>query len=214
MESMLALVGILFFMFLVLSTAVEVILETFRGVLEWFGITWTKGKISVDDAISMAGEFTEGNPTLATKIHAVESVARQVEKKAGEKLLQLDKLGKDLADASKTAVEVGLKLNELASSIRDELDKAERKRVFILRFLTAVIGVLLIWKTEFYVFNILAQSPEAEKWLGSLIKVQDAWVNILVGGLATAAGSSYWHDKLDKVRKLKVVAKDIKQLRS
>lgn len=51
------------------------------------------------------------------------------------------------------------------------------------------------------------------KWFTKLGE-QPAWVNILVGSFATAAGSSYWHDQLDRVRKLKVVSKDIKQLRS
>lgn len=214
MESLIALVGVLFFMFLVLSTAVEVILETFRGFLEWLGITWTKSNVSMDDALRLASEFTEGNSVLGAKIHAVESVAKQIENKAGEKLGQLKKLSDDLADASKDAADIALRLNEIAASVKDELDKSERKRIFILRFITAVIGSLLVWETEFYVFNILAESPDAKQWLGSLMKVQAPWINILVGGLATAAGSSYWHDKLDKARKLKVIAKDVRELRS
>ncbi|MDH5181303.1 MAG: hypothetical protein OEZ39_00660 [Gammaproteobacteria bacterium] len=214
MESLVALVGVMFFVFLVLATAVEVILETFRGILEWCGFTWAKGKVSLEEALSMAGEFTDGNTLLAAKIQAVETAARQVEKEGGEKLTQLDQLGRDLAATGKTSEEIALRLNKIAVSVKERIDISERHRIYILRVITALIGMVLVWKTEFYVFDILAQSPDAKQYLGTLMKVQAPWVNILVGGFAAAAGSAYWHDKLDKVRKLKVVAKDIRQLKS
>lgn len=219
MDSLLALLGVLFFMFLVLATAVEIILEVFRGLLERFGITWVKGKVTIDDALSLANEFATGDTELAAKIQAVKLVAVQIEQKTSEKLQQLDKLGKDLVDASSSIGEIALKLNELAASVKAEIDKTERHRIFILRLIATGIGALLIWKTEFYIFDILAKSPEAAKWAGEFkwftkLGEQPVWVNILVGSFATAAGSSYWHDQLDRVRKLKVVSKDIKQLRS
>jgi len=44
-------------MFLVLTAAVEVVLEVFRGILERLGITWAKGKVSLEAALKLAGEF-------------------------------------------------------------------------------------------------------------------------------------------------------------
>ena len=71
MDSFLALLGMLFFMFLVLSAAVEVILEVFRGTLERFGVTWAKNKMSLDTALALAKEFAPNNTELNTKIEAV-----------------------------------------------------------------------------------------------------------------------------------------------
>lgn len=85
-------------------------------------------------------------------------------------------------------------------------------RIFILRPIAALIGCFLAWQSDFYVFQILAESPSAKQWLGMLKGLQSEWVNIVVGGLAAAAGSSYWHDQLDKVRSLKAVSAEMKKL--
>ena len=58
MNSLLGVLGTLFFMFLILAATVEVILELFRGTLERFGITWAKGKVSLDDSLKLASDST------------------------------------------------------------------------------------------------------------------------------------------------------------
>lgn len=57
MDSLLGLLGMLFFMFLVLAAAVEVILEVLRGILEQFGLTWVKSKVSLDEALRLSSEL-------------------------------------------------------------------------------------------------------------------------------------------------------------
>jgi hypothetical protein len=69
-------------------------------------------------------------------------------------------------------------------------------------------------QSEFYIFQILAGAPESKEWLATLAKLNQPWINILVGGLAAAAGSSYWHDKLDRIRSLKTAASNLKALKS
>ncbi len=211
MESLLELLGMLFFMFLVLSAAVEVILDVFRGILERIGLTWIKGKVSLDDALALAAEFAPDNSDLNTKLQAVKSATAQLKERASDRLKALEELRQQLTAAGTNMNVLAGELHAIASSVRLELEQSERQRIFILRSLAAVIGCLLTWQSNFYVFQILSKSPKAPDWMSTLTGLQSQWINILVGGLAAAAGSAYWHDKLDKVRNLKSATQEVKK---
>jgi hypothetical protein len=190
-----------------------VILEVFRGLLERIGVTWAKSKISLDEALKLASEFAPVETDLHTKLQAVKSAALQLKEQAGDKIQSLDNLKSNLAGAGVSG-EIAAEINEIASAVKEDLKTNDRKRMFILRTIAAIIGCFLAWQSEFYVFKILAQSPNAKEWLSPLEGLQAEWVNILVGGLAAAAGSSYWHDQLDKVRNLKGATQEMKKLGS
>jgi hypothetical protein len=210
MEAPLAILGTLFFMFLILAAAVEVILDVFRGVLERVGLTWVRGKVSLDDALKLAAEFSPENAGLTPKIQALKSAAEQLQKKSTGSMAALDRMTQQLTDQSEGMNAFAGELNAIASSVKKQLEQSERERIFILRFLAAVIGCVIVWQSDFYVFRILAQSSDAKAWLEPMKGLQSEWINILVGGLAAAAGSSYWHDKLDKIRNLKAAAQEMK----
>lgn len=207
MEELLALLGLLLLMFLVLAASVEVVMEVFRGVLESFGVTWAKSKISLDDALSLASEFAPDDKDLNTKLQAVRSVAQQLEKKSAEKIRVLAELESRLSDTipEDQVAKIAGKINAVASEVKAELQKSERLKIFMLRGLAAVLGCVLVYLSNFYVFQIITENPNAQSYLKPLEGLRETWVNVLVGGMAAAAGSSYWHDKLDKVRKLKTV---------
>ncbi len=214
MENLISLLGLLFMMFLVIAASVEVVLEVFRGTLERFGVTWAKGKVSLDDALKLASEFAPNNQELNTKLQAVKSTAKQVEKIAQDKLTTIENLEKQL----KTTVsdekfpQIAANINAVAAEVKNDLEASERLRIFVLRLIAAVLGCVLVYNADFYVFQILAEAPEAKDYLSKLSGLKAEWVNVLIGGLAAAAGSSYWHDKLDKVRKIKSVVGETKKL--
>ena len=214
MENLVALLGLLFFMFLVLAASVEVILEIFRGSLEVVGLKWAKGKTSLDDALKLATEFAPNNQELNTKLQAVKSAASQIAATTSANKTVLDNIGAKLQtllpnqDASAIAAEI----NAVASMVKTDIEASEGRRIFILRFIAAIIGCFLVYSADFYVFRMLATAPEAKDYLAALKGLQAEWVNIAVGGLAAAAGSSYWHDQLDKVRNLKAVVAETKKL--
>lgn len=210
MESMLVLLGMLFFMFLILSAAVEAVLEVFRGLLEHFGITWARSKLSLEDALQLSREFAPPNsPELAAKIEALKTAAQQMQHSTESRLQKLDQLKADLLGDSTSSEAITGKLGKLALTIKGDIDQHNRRRVFITRFAATIVGSLLTWQSEFYVFHILASAPESKEWFASLSKLQSAPINILVGGLAASAGSSYWHDQLSKVRNLKAAASSL-----
>jgi hypothetical protein len=214
MENLIALLGLLFFMFLVLAASVEVILEVLRGTLEFFGLKSIKGKISVEEALKLSAEFAPNNTELNTKIEAVKSAASQIKSTAEARLTELqtiaDKL-KTLAKDSDTSAIAG-ELNAIAATVKASIDTSEGRRIFVLRLIAAIIGCFLVYSADFYVFRMLATAPEAKDYLSSLEGLQAQWVNIAVGGFAAAAGSSYWHDKLDKIRNLKTAISESKKL--
>lgn len=212
MENILELLGFLFFMFLVLAASVEVILELFRGSLEFFGFSWQRGKISLDESLKLAKEFSIDSKELNTKLQAVMSAAKQIEKKVEDKINSLGNLKNRLSESGVDFGVISAELDEIAVGIRDELQHSERLRMAILRAIAAALGCLLVWMSEFYVFQILVQSGEIKNWAKILQGLQADWINILVGGFAAAAGSAYWHDKLDKIRNLKAAKQEMQKL--
>jgi hypothetical protein len=219
MENLITLLGLLFFMFLVLAASVEVILEIFRGTLECFGLTWVKGKVSLEDALKLASEFAPNNTELNTKLQAIKSTSEQITRNFSRRMETISRIEAELKDIAGTQKieQMAAELNALASAICTDLDLSERKRIFILRFLAAVIGCILVWLTKFYVFQIITSAPEMKELNASISALADTWkekewLNIFVGGLACAAGSSYWHDKLDKIRNLKSLSQEFKNL--
>jgi len=214
MESFLGIIGLLFFMFLVLSAAVEVILESLRGMLELFGLTWLKSNVSLDNAIALSKEFAPGNAQLQAKIEALTTTAKQLGNRASDKIEALKRIKANLNTAG--AESIIEEINERVAAIKTDLDQRERRRVFIVRLLAAVIGCCLIGVSEFHVFEMLAKTPELKELVsgGTMKVLVNDNFNIFVGGLAAAAGSSYWHDQLDKVRALKSAAGNLKTLES
>ena len=212
MENILELLGFLFFMFLVLAASVEVVLELFRGLLEAIGFSWQRGKISLDDSLKLAKEFSSDDKELYTKLQAVKSAAEQIEKKVSDKIQNLATLKDKLSGTGVNIAKLAAELDEIAVVIKEELRKSERLRMNILRAIAAIIGCFLVWMSEFYVFQILAQSADTTKWSEILKGLQASWINIIVGGFAAAAGSTYWHDKLDKLRNLKAATQEFKKL--
>jgi hypothetical protein len=214
MENLLTTLGTLFFMFLVLAAATEVILEMFRGVFERFGLSWVKSRITLEEALKTSAEFAKDNTTLTTKLEGVQAAANQLGKTTSAFSTRLDQIRTRLtalapgAPADAIAGEIA----QVADQVKSELDAHERVKVWILRSVAAIIGCILIAQSEFYVFRILAESPDAKVYLGTLSKLQNEWINIFVGGFAAAAGSSYWHDQLDRIRNLKAAISEVKAL--
>jgi hypothetical protein len=211
MENLIATLGLLFFLFLVLAAAVEVILETFRGFLERFGFTWPKGKVSLEEALALAKEFAPDSKELNTKFEAVRTAAAQLSQKSQAKLTALNDVKQHLTQAGVVPEKLAGELNRIAGEVKAEIEKSERARIFILRLISAGIGCWLAWQTEFYIFDILAKDPNVGTMFPKMVGLKNDIMNVLVGGMAAAAGSSYWHDKLDKVRSLKGAAENLKK---
>lgn len=92
-------------------------------------------------------------------------------------------------------------------TIRKKYNKEEARRVAILRVFSAILGIGIAWLLGLDTFNLLAALFPDE----FLIPLNDGsnWAKIAhLGGMAltgaaASAGSSFWHDQLDRIRALK-----------
>jgi hypothetical protein len=177
-EGFLTQVALVFAMFLVLAASVEVVVEVLREPLRWLGVP-VRSQVGVEEAIALAAAV--GGASLEARAHALLAVARGLGEKASAALIA----GREVATL--TGSEAAL--IDLASELAAYLDAYDRRKVWVLRTLAGVIGCVLVWSADFRILSVTG--------------LESTWIDVLVGGLAAAAGSSYWHDKLDRVRTLK-----------
>ena len=205
MDEFLTMIGVLFFTFLVLAAAVEAIVEVLRGIVEFIPADHPlKPRISLDDAIKTGAEFADTNTMLAAKVASISKLVEQV-KGLGPKV-------RDLENAlAKQGNEAPAAVSAVVADIKRTLDGKDRLKIMILRGLAAVIGCLVVWFAKANLFNGLPVESPALKALLAPVQGGD-WsdiASILLGGLAAAAGSSYWHDQLDRVRKVKEIGQQL-----
>ncbi|HEV7253996.1 MAG TPA: hypothetical protein VGN97_12995 [Mesorhizobium sp.] len=201
MEGLLTAIAVLFAFFLVMSAAVEMILESFRGFLESVGLTWLKSKVSLDDALKISSEFVPTNSLAAAKISALIGVAEQTKKIGPDRIEALKRLRDDLVGAGlNVPAKVLDELNRHVSSLRETLSTSESNRIFVIRLLAAVIGVSLAALANLDAVNLALTTANLRLPGGYEVPREIGW---FITGLAAASGSSYWHDQLDRVRSLK-----------
>jgi hypothetical protein len=197
MDQLLTAIGVLFALFLVMSAAVEMILETFRGLLERLGITLLKGGVSLDDALQISAEFVPTGTAAAAKVSALIGVAKETRQITEDKLKTLKNLRDELVKTQPAvASEILEDVSQVVADVRETLSSSERGRVFWLRLLSAVIGVALAFMAEVDGLNLALKAAEFNL-------VVPVGMSTILTGLAAASGSSYWHDQLDRVRSLK-----------
>jgi hypothetical protein len=194
LEFLLTMIGIVFLVFLVLSSAVEMLVEVLRATLERFGWRLMKSKVSLEETMQLVRDFAGEEIDFDAKLHALRVTARQLSRNGRARFPELE------APDSGTSTH---NLNEVAARVWSGLRENEARRIFTLRFLSAIIGCALVWISHFHVFEVLADALGSADWISRFPGLGRRWVNVVVGGLAAAAGSSYWHDKLDAVRNVK-----------
>lgn len=210
MDLILTVVAAMLCLFLVMSAAVEVILETLRGTLESCGFTWVRSKMTLEEALELASQFSVSDSELNLKAQAMKLAAMQIKARNESIVSALNGLAGSLVKDNYMCDENRSRMGELAITIKKELAKSENRRVFILRLLSAIIGCGLAYMCDFHIFRSLAAIPGFTDFMSGLVLLDNSWINIFVAGLASSAGSSYWHDKLDMVRNLKTVVNQVK----
>ncbi|MCX2710181.1 MULTISPECIES: hypothetical protein [Pseudomonas] len=218
MDNLIGSLGTIVFLLLVLSTAVEMILEVFRGGLEFVGVNFAKGKLTLEEALTFTNEFMPQANPVTSQVHALKVVTSQFKKRAEAQIEDIKNIeallgGGVAAEAYSPVVE---KIQGIASDVRDIVNREERNRVFILRAISGVIGCVVVLCSDFYIFELVLGSLSKYGFEG--VGYSEVWrsptLNVIVGGLAASAGSSYWHDKLDKVRNLKELSVAAKKFQS
>jgi hypothetical protein len=206
-----AVVGILgayFAILLVLSVSVESILEPFSF---FKGLQKTA---SPDEVLKSVQEWLPENSGEAAKVVAIQTFAE----KTNVNMEELDKTAKEVtANAVKTLTDLGYESQvnaaqkEIAikfSTLRDQYAASQRQRITILRGLSAIIGIIIAFALQINSFEILGSlfTPDIKS---SLATPLGQYGGVILTGLASSAGSSFWHDMIGRARNIKDTIKSV-----
>lgn len=196
----LGVLGAYFAVILVLAVAVETILDPFTL------IKGLRKKVSPEELIKDLKDWVPSNSGEKEKIDAINSIAKQTQKGVKEVQDCLKEIAAVADNASSLfGPEMELKKNELITILyKNQYNLSEKKRIVILRVLSAIIGVLISYIIQIDSFALLSGlfSIETAKTFSTPL---GHYGGILLTGLAASAGSSFWHDQLAKVRAAKTL---------
>ncbi|HEY6629995.1 MAG TPA: hypothetical protein VIZ90_00950 [Rhizobiaceae bacterium] len=193
--------------FFLLSLAVETILENFRGILALAGIEALKSKMTMDAALAEVAEFVPPESKEAARFAGLAQFVKTSSISIIETKETCERIVAELAHAvspgEKNAIieREKLWLAAAAAPIRAAMQKSEEKRVFALRIISAALGIVVAWASGLNVLDITGTqvSPAGDY----------AFLGYVLGGLAAAGGSSFWHDQLDRVRSVKQIGQQL-----
>jgi len=202
-----AIAGTIVAAFFLLSLAVETILENFRGVLALAGIEVLKSKMTMDAALAEVAEFVPPESKEAARFAGLAQFVKTSSSRIHDTKVRCENIIAELAQAISPAEKNAiierekLWLTGAAAPIRAIMQKSEEKRVFALRIISAGLGIVVAWASGLNVLDITGEqvSPAGDY----------AFLGYILGGLAAAGGSSFWHDQLDRVRSVKQIGQQL-----
>ena len=215
-DALLGLALLLTTLLFVLSAAIESSVEVVRGVL---GITVTerlKGAVGLEEALRQAGEFAPSDADLQVRLNAIHLAtksigrgARDLQEGVTRKLAQIERLaGESQSFAGIPPAErlnVTKALNEAADQVTAAIGRYERSRIFWLRLMSIALGIVISRASEVDVVAIARDglAPLTEGRTTPSIATDWTPLGGIITGIAAASGSSFWHDKIDRIRSLK-----------
>lgn len=206
LTTVLGVLGAYFAIILVLAVSVETILEPF---------SWFKGlqkRVSPDDALRDIQLWLPENSDTGAKAAALANLSAEYKVNLADVQKRLETV-KDIADetakglgVTKPVDEAEKKIAIYMASMREKYSLDERKRIAILRIVSAVVGIALAMMLKIDTFDILA-SLFPENVRNILTTPQAQFGGMAITGLASSAGSAFWHDQLGKLRAIKDAAR-------
>lgn len=207
-SAVLAVLGAYFAILLVLSVSVEAIIESF---------SFFKGlqkPVNPDDVLNAVEEWLPEGSGEAAKVVAIQTYAA----KTGTNLAALDKTARELAAGAAEALkqlglekEVNLAEKEVAiklTTLRERYVANQKRRITLLRTLSAVVGIILAFLLDINTFHILG-SLFSDKIAATLDTPLGNYGGMALTGLAASAGSSFWHDMIGRARNIKDTIKQV-----
>ncbi|MBH0236807.1 hypothetical protein [Methylobrevis albus] len=250
MDQALGTLGLLVFLMLFFSTVVEAIMEAIRGFLnqlagyEMFKKVSLSSEVSIEDALKLSTEFLPQNATakarITAQIAALEATAKEAigavtDKKAIAAQLKTDLVGLMGPDATEEQLLLlAGKTKAAIAKFQAQYDQREQLRIWIIRLISAAVGIVLALLADFNVFQIAldalgagASTPPDPAAVGEagqagnevsyaalteFLNRLKGPVGTIITGISAAAGSSYWHDQLDGIRKAKELKANVVKL--
>lgn len=217
MDQLINVVGFIsgyFAVMLGLAIAVETILDFVKltGIL--------RARISPEQAMKDIKEWLPEDSQVRVKFATMTNLLQEYKVKAediNKKAKAIGELAKDTFGAL-GLVRFENQMAALLADARKAFEINESRRVGILRFISALIGVYLAWQLQIDSFELL--SPLFPENIRNFIRSPEYGFSnlraggIIISGFAASAGSSFWHDQLDKARAVKESARAVKETSS
>ena len=193
--NVIAALGVYFALMAVLAVFVE-------AVISWLKIPFPRfqSKPSPDDVLKeVQGWLPDKDKHLPARITALNKSLKAI----GD----IELLGSD-ADLEKIAETIG---EATTRHLQDE-----RKRRGFIRLLAIVVGIGFAFLFQIDTLELLTPlaGPAQETWKNALGEGRMHIAGIVLSGFAASAGSSFWHDKSSRLRKLDVVTESIAELQT
>ncbi len=214
MDQLINVVGFISGYFAVML-GLAIVVETILDFIKLTGIL--RARISPEQAMKDIKEWLPEDSQVRVKFASMTNLLQEYKVKAED----INKKAKAIGDLAKDTINsLGLVRfeNQMAALIADArkaFEKNESRRIGILRFISALIGVYLAWQLQIDSFELL--SPLFPENIRNFIHSPEygfsnlRFGGIIISGFAASAGSSFWHDQLDKVRAVKESARVTKE---
>ena len=210
-SAILGILGAYFAMVLVLSVSVETILEPFSS------LPGLRKKLDPDDILKDIKEWLPSGSGFDAKVTAIQTLTTDA-KMTEDQLLQGVQDLKQVADQTLESLgpesKVSQAQKDLAlkfASLRRNYSLSEKRRITLMRVISAVIGIAIAIMLQIDTFDILGVLFPAN--VRTILTQPNAQIGgMLITGLAASAGSSFWHDMLGRVRNLKDSVQGVSQV--
>jgi hypothetical protein len=208
LTTVLGILGSYFAIVFVLAVSVETIIEPF---------TWLKPlqkKVSPEDVLSDIKGWLPPIADMGTRAAAIANLSEEYHINPADIQARLNLIN-PIADETGKGLGLQRKIDETEKKIaiymavlRAKFALDERKRITLLRIISALFGITLAIFLKIDSFDIL----------GSLLppNVRDILTSpggqmggMVITGLASSAGSSFWHDQLGRIRAIKEAARSV-----
>lgn len=224
---LLSTLGAYFTVVLVLSIAVETVLDTIKQnrwltrVVDnngWLGfLDVQKRRVSPDQAMRDIAYWIPSNSQADLQIAALNNMAREFGIALEDMTRGADaafSMANDLVAMTGMPRQTAYTRQQLAQKlyvIRQTFNSEEGLRVMRLRRISAAIGMLFALLFQLDTFQFLAPmfAPSVQEWFDTPFV---ALGGMLLTGVASSAGSSFWHDQLDRIRAIKQSARTLQTL--
>lgn len=224
---LLSTLGAYFTVVLVLSIAVETILDSIKQnawlirvahTNEWLGfLDVQKRRVSPDQAMRDIAYWIPSGSQAELQIAALNNMTREFDIGLDDLTRGADaafSMANDLVAMTGMPRQTAYTRQQLAQKLyvlRQKFNAEESRRIMRLRRVSAVVGICLALLFRLDTFQFLSPmfTNVVQDWLGtSFVR----YGGMVLTGVASSAGSSFWHDQLDRVRAIKESARSFKSL--
>ena len=225
--NVLGILGAYFAIVLVLSIAVEAIIDSIKAN-KWLNAKAQtdqflrfadiqKHRISPDQAMRDIAYWIPPKSQAEVQVAALNNLAQSFDF-ALDEVAAIGEISSEMTrdliamtGLNRQSAQLRASLAQKLYAIRVQYDSEEAQRIARMKRMAAVIGTIVAVLLQIDTFSMLSPllSPAMAAWVDNIYM---ATAGMFLTGIAASAGSAFWHDQLDRIRAVKNSARTINAL--